>query len=99
MMEAVHTSETSFYFNKTTWCYIADGSHLLHFTVLENLVVANAVKNYLFYGIQSFITVFKKFIYATGPLQLLETHKVPLWRDVSSSLNTHAVTPPIVCCP
>jgi hypothetical protein len=28
MMEAVCTSETSIYFNETTWHYIPDGCHL-----------------------------------------------------------------------
>jgi hypothetical protein len=28
MMEAVRTSETSVYFNETTWRYILEGSHL-----------------------------------------------------------------------
>jgi hypothetical protein len=28
MLEAVYTSETSVYFNKTTWHYIPEGCHL-----------------------------------------------------------------------
>jgi hypothetical protein len=28
MKEAVSTSETMVYFNKTTWCYIPEGCHL-----------------------------------------------------------------------
>jgi hypothetical protein len=36
MMEAVRTSETSVYFNKTTWCYIPEVCHL-HSCHGENL--------------------------------------------------------------
>jgi hypothetical protein len=28
IMKVVHTSETSFYFSKTTWRYIPEGCHL-----------------------------------------------------------------------
>jgi hypothetical protein len=29
MMDAVHTSDTSVYFNEATWCYIPESYHLL----------------------------------------------------------------------
>jgi hypothetical protein len=28
MMEAVHTTEMSVFFNETVWCYISEGCHL-----------------------------------------------------------------------
>jgi hypothetical protein len=36
MMEAVHTSETSVFFNETKWCYIQESCHL-HTHRCENL--------------------------------------------------------------
>jgi hypothetical protein len=55
IMEAVRTSETSVYFNGTTWCYIPE-SCSLHTRRLENLeIIACSLREGLKYFVIKYV--------------------------------------------